>query len=74
MKISDRLLRQYLDHVYWICGGPCGGKSTMTNLLSSKWDMNYYSSDDHTFDYQKRLIHRIIQQFCDTSLIGNGSF
>lgn len=54
MKISDRLLRQYLDHVYWICGGPCGGKSTMTKLLSSKWDMNYYSSDDHTFDYQKK--------------------
>lgn len=54
MKISDRLLRNYLDHVYWICGGPCGGKSTMTKSIASKWGMNYYSSDDHTFDYQRK--------------------
>lgn len=52
MKISDRLLRHYLDHVYWICGGPCGGKSTMTTMLSSKWGMMAYSVDDHAFDYQ----------------------
>ncbi|BCG57178.1 hypothetical protein [Paenibacillus sp. URB8-2] len=54
MKISDRLLRRYLDHVYWICGGPCGGKSTMTEMVSSKWGMTLYSSDDHTFEYQKK--------------------
>jgi gluconate kinase len=54
VKISDRLLRSYLEHVYWICGGPCGGKSTMTTMISSKWEMGFYSSDDHTFDYQKK--------------------
>lgn len=54
MRISDRLLKHYLNHVYWVCGGPCGGKSTMTELLASKWGMKRYSSDDHTFDYQHK--------------------
>ncbi|SMF88861.1 hypothetical protein SAMN05661091_4435 [Paenibacillus uliginis N3/975] len=54
MKISDRLLRRYLEHVYWICGGPCGGKSTMTRMISSKWGMKCYSSDDQTFNYQQK--------------------
>ena len=54
MRISDRLLRHYLDHVYWICGGPCGGKSTMMTMLSSKWGIRAYSVDDQTFAYQKK--------------------
>ncbi|MEK3836023.1 MULTISPECIES: hypothetical protein [unclassified Paenibacillus] len=53
MRISDRLLKQYLQHVYWICGGPCGGKSTMAELVSAKWGMSVYSSDDHTFEYKQ---------------------
>jgi gluconate kinase len=54
VKISDRLLKHYLEHVYWICGGPFGGKSTMTQMISSKWEMKLYSSDDHTVDYQQK--------------------
>ncbi len=54
MKISDRLLKRYLEHVYWVCGGPCGGKSTMTNAVATKWGMVPYSSDDHVFEYQKK--------------------
>ncbi|WP_309119683.1 hypothetical protein [Paenibacillus sp.] len=54
MKFSDRVLKQYLEHVYWICGGPCGGKSTMTTAIAAKWNMIPYSSDDHTFEYQKK--------------------
>lgn len=54
MKISERVLKQYLDHVYWICGGACAGKSTMSNLIASKWGMRLYSSDEHTLDYQKK--------------------
>lgn len=54
MKISDRLLRHYLDHVYWICGGPCGGKSSMAEAVASKWGMKFYSVDEQTFEYQKK--------------------
>lgn len=53
MRMSDRLIKQYLKHVYWICGGPCGGKSTMAGLISTKRGMNYYSSDDLAFEYKQ---------------------
>jgi adenylate kinase family enzyme len=54
VKISDRLLKRYLENVYWVCGGPCGGKSTMTSAIASKWGMIPYSSDDYTLEYQKK--------------------
>lgn len=53
MRISERLLKQYLKHVYWICGGPCGGKSTMADLISTRRGMIFYSSDEHAFKYKQ---------------------
>ena len=30
MKINDNYLKEQLKHVYWLNGGPCAGKTTMT--------------------------------------------
>lgn len=33
MKINDNYLKEKLKHVYWLNGGPCGGKTSMTRKL-----------------------------------------
>lgn len=33
MKINDDYLKEQLKHVYWLNGGPCAGKTAMTNML-----------------------------------------
>lgn len=30
MKINDNYLKEQLQHVYWLNGGCCAGKTTMT--------------------------------------------
>jgi tRNA A37 threonylcarbamoyladenosine biosynthesis protein TsaE len=30
MKIHNNYLKEKLKHVYWLNGGPCAGKTTMT--------------------------------------------
>lgn len=35
-----------LQHVLWIGGAPCAGKTTLSKRLSSDFDMLYYDGDD----------------------------
>ena len=35
-----------LDHVRWIGGSPCAGKSTLSNLLINRFPLTLYSCDD----------------------------
>lgn len=40
-------LRARLRHVLWIGGGPQAGKTTLSRLLSGKWDLKIYNLDWH---------------------------
>jgi len=45
MQIPDTLLAQRLSSVYWIMGGPCGGKTTQAEALCQKHSMLHYNAD-----------------------------
>ena len=51
MRIADSILKERLDHVYWITGGPCAGKTTVTALLAEKHGFAIFP-DRHS-DYQQ---------------------
>jgi hypothetical protein len=52
MVISDSILRDVLTDVYWITGGPCAGKTTVTEILSRKH--GFAVLPDRFSDYQAR--------------------
>jgi cytidylate kinase len=36
-----------LEHVLWLGGSPCAGKSTIAKRLAERFSMNLYYADDH---------------------------
>jgi len=38
--------KRSLQHVLWVGGAPCAGKTTLSRRLSSDFDMLYYDGDD----------------------------
>ncbi|MEE4195501.1 MAG: hypothetical protein V2J07_09905 [Anaerolineae bacterium] len=36
-----------LPHIYWIGGSPCGGKSTVAQIIADQYHLNLYRIDDH---------------------------
>ncbi len=36
-----------LDHIYWIGGSPCAGKTTISEILVKEYDLEFYKSDDY---------------------------
>lgn len=41
--------------IYYLGGGTCCGKSTATELLCEKYDMQLFKQDDYLFDYLEQL-------------------
>lgn len=50
MKINDDYLREQLKHVYWLNGGPCAGKTTMTNKFIN--ELGFQTLDDDVMKYR----------------------
>jgi len=46
MIIEDKL-KNIIDNSYFIGGSPCSGKSTISEMLSSKYDLDYLKIDDY---------------------------
>ena len=46
MDLPDNILRHYLRNVYFVAGGLCGGKTTISTLLSQKYDVTLYNWDE----------------------------
>lgn len=42
-----------MDNIYYLLGAPCSGKTTISKLLCEKYNILYYSGDEHRFDYYK---------------------
>lgn len=42
-----RIRPQSFDHVFWLGGSPCSGKSSIVDLLAEQVEVNVYHCDDH---------------------------
>lgn len=52
MRIADSIIKERLLHVYWIAGGPCAGKTTITSLLANRYGFAIYPNRHP--EYQRR--------------------
>lgn len=62
MNINDNYLKECLKHVYWLNGGPCSGKTTMTKKLVD--DFGFRTLSDDILKYRKysdKNVHKAIQ-------------
>ncbi len=53
MRIADSVLKHNLQHVFWINGGPCGGKTTTAQRLVSKYGFRVFDFGRYIQDYQR---------------------
>ena len=61
------MLGEQLQHVYWIGGGSCAGKSTIARRLAARHGFRVYATDDVMADHARRstpedspLLHRFM--------------
>ena len=47
MTFSDSAIKERLEHVYWLIGTSCAGKTTMAKAIAAKHQMVYYDWNDH---------------------------
>lgn len=50
-------LREQLQHVYWIGGGSCAGKSTIASHIAAQHGLRIYPTDDVMTDHARRSTH-----------------
>lgn len=50
-------LREQLQHVYWIGGGSCAGKSIIARRLAAQHGFGVYATDDVMSDHARRTTH-----------------
>lgn len=53
MIFQDNVLKEYLKNVYFICGTPCGGKTTVSRELGRRYGIVVYNADDEFSRHQK---------------------
>ena len=49
--------KSQLQHVYWIGGGSCAGKSTIARRIATQHGFRVYSTDDVMADHARRSTH-----------------
>ena len=42
-----------MDHIYFLGGSPCSGKSTLAKIIAEKYDMHYFKIDDYLDKYTR---------------------
>jgi hypothetical protein len=45
-----------VDHIFWIGGSPCSGKSSIARILSDRYGLQMYSCDDMYEPHLKRAV------------------
>ena len=53
MILQDNILKEYLRNVYFITGTPCGGKTTISQMLAKKHHFVVYNIDEMFPIHQK---------------------
>ena len=63
---------QKLEHVYWIAGASCAGKSTIARRIAAQYGFHVYATDDVMSDHARRssaedapLLHRFMAMDMD---------
>ena len=52
MHIPDNILKKLFNHVVFVIGTNCGGKTTMAKTLAKRQGKAFYSADDHYWDHR----------------------
>ncbi|MDD7413181.1 MAG: shikimate kinase [Eubacteriales bacterium] len=73
MDIRDNALRQALKNVYFVSGTPCGGKSTISRLLSERYGLLLYDADER-FEAHRRLSDARLQPAMNRRFEGADDF
>jgi hypothetical protein len=47
-----------MEHVLWIGGPPCSGKTSIAHLLGGRHDLRVYHSDVHTWEHHDKAVDR----------------
>lgn len=70
--LVQTLLREQLQHVYWIGGGSGAGKSTIARRIAAQHGLHVYATDDVMADHARRstpedspLLHRFMAMDMD---------
>ncbi|ETT62081.1 hypothetical protein MHI43_15325 [Paenibacillus sp. FSL H8-0457] len=50
MKVNDNYLKEQLKHVYWLNGGCCAGKTTMTKKFAE--ELGFQTLEDNVLKYR----------------------
>ena len=66
------VLQEQLQHVYWIGGGSCAGKSTVARQIAAQYGRSLYATDEVMSDHARRsspedcpLLHRFMAMDMD---------
>jgi hypothetical protein len=72
LTANPEALQAQLRHVYWIGGGSCAGKSTITRRIVAALGLQTYATDDVMTDHSRRstprdcpLLHRFMAMDMD---------
>ncbi len=52
MYMANNVVAHALRDVYWIVGGPCGGKTTAAQYLERKYGLRHYNADETVVGYK----------------------
>lgn len=54
MEFADNILKSYLKNVYFICGTPCGGKTSVSRALGRMYGVPVYDIDER-FEHHQQI-------------------
>lgn len=71
-NLSESTPALKLHQIYWVGGSPCSGKSTVTDALAARFDLQVYRCDDAYYQHQhlvteerQPIFTRITRASCD---------
>ena len=54
MRIAESVLEHNLRNAYWIGGGPCGGKTTIADLIAQRHGWTVFHPENQYAEYRSR--------------------
>jgi len=65
--------KRKLEHVFWLGGSPCAGKSSISEILASRFDLDLYRVDEAFEVHAQRFdptLHPTLTKWCASSWNG----